>query len=989
MIGYDQIRVKCPYPLLHIHELQIDWQPGEHAKLVLTGWMDEQLQMEMPLTASVQDEIEVFYNTPIWMGLGIETPLFRGVVNKVEAYRQNSVHKISIEGISASSLWDVKKRKRTFPEPTQTYEQLLTKVIEDYPGSEVEFHTGADKEIGDATLQYEETDWELSKRLASTLQSVIVCDMLKSVKPYLHFGLPEGKEVMVPDTTPYTAHKDLAAYQRAVATGAELHDTDFFRYELQYNEPLAIGDRVRFRDKQLVVKELHAHMEKGELLFNYVLARESGVRHPVILNAKAVGVSLEGTVLEVRGEEVKLKLDVDQDDGKADPHWYPFAPPTGSPMYSMPQVGTKASLYHPDGSGLHAQVLGSVRTNGATAPKTRDPNTRYYGSEHGSELKIAPDHVHFYGNPDGTLSISLQDGVGVVIRSPKKLTITGKEDIVFKSKKKVILNAAEMIMAYKTGASSGIAVEGEYHVLGQNVWADGRDRTAYAAYDDAPKEGTPPPPPDPPKPFDWGKLGRNVLGGLAIVVGVAALAAFTVATLGAGPLIVGAVAVGAVAAGGIAVGVQAASDIARGEVSDFGEYATTALRESFIGAVTGAIFGPLGAGGAIASKMALGAAENAISDVASQMLQGKSLSKLDWKSVGLSAGLGAVTVGVVNSKAGKAIGGMIGEGVQKVTPKAIQNGVKAAGEGFSKAVNQIGESGSKLGQKISGSLGSPQLATPNGMHMDMGSAGANRMESRSIPETEVQRNYKESMKNSEQTQQRIDDFNNLNHDSKRKLEAAASEGLITPAEWNGRLKCESGDLTHLTNRELRESDKLLKEGKNVDADKIRDLRAQSSELAEDYAKRVNENEAWKVSKTHAPSKQASTILGEELENAGITRPPKSQAHHLTPINQGGIRDLIEKYDIDINSAANGVFIPEQMMSEWPGQVTHHPFSNLDSKGNPMFRHGQKYIDYMKKELTNIDELPIDRAQKQKLVLNFLSRTREDLLTGKIDFLYSD
>ncbi|MFD1885223.1 AHH domain-containing protein [Paenibacillus wenxiniae] len=750
MIGYDQIRVKCPYPLLHIHELQIDWQPGEHAKLLLTGWMDEQLQMEMPLTASVQDEIEVFYNTPIWMGIGIEQPLFRGVVNKVEAYRQNSVHKISIEGISATSLWDVKKRKRTFPEPTQTYEQLLTKVIEDYPGSEVEFHTGADKPIGDATLQYEETDWELSKRLASTLQAVVVCDMLKSVKPHFHFGLPEGKEVTVPDHTPYTAHKDLAAYQRAVATGAELHDTDFFRYELQYNEPLAIGDRVRFRDKQLVVKELHAQMEKGELLFNYVLARESGVRHPIILNQKAIGVALEGTVLDVRGEEVKLKLDVDRDDGKADPHWYPFAPPTGSPMYSMPQVGTKASLYHPDGSGLHAQVLGSVRTNGATAAKTRDPNTRYYGSEHGSELKIAPDHAHFYGNPDGTLSISLQDGDGVVIRSPKKLTITGKEDIILKSKKKVILNATEMIMAYKTGVSSGIAVEGEYHLLGQNVWADGSDRTAYAAYDDAPQEGTPPPPPDPPKPFDWGKLGRNVLGGLAIVVGVAALAAFTVATLGAGPLIVGAVAVGAVAAGGIAVGMQAASDIARGEVSDFGEYATTALRESFIGAVTGAIFGPLGAGGAIASKMALGAAENAISDVASQMLQGKSLSEVDWKSVGLSAGLGAATVGVVNSKAGKAVGEMIGNGVTKVTPQAIQDGFKAAGEGFSKAVNQLGESGSRLGQKISNGLGSPQLATANGMHMDMGSGNVNRMESRSIPETDVQRNYNKAMKEAEE-----------------------------------------------------------------------------------------------------------------------------------------------------------------------------------------------------------------------------------------------
>lgn len=802
MIGYDQIRVKCPYPLLHIHELQIDWQPGEHAKLLLTGWMDEQLQMEMPLTASVQDEIEIFYNTPIWMGLGIEQPLFRGVVNKVEAYRQNSVHKISIEGISASSLWDVKKRKRTFPEPTQTYEQLLNKVIEDYPGSEIEFHTGADQAIGDATLQYEETDWELSKRLASTLQAVIVCDMLKSVKPYLHFGLPEGKDVIVPDHTPYTAHKDLAAYQRAVATGAELHDTDFFRYELQYNEPLAIGDRVRFRDKQLVVKELHAHMEKGELLFNYVLARESGVRHPIILNDKAVGVSLEGTVLDVRGEEVKLKLDVDQDDGKADPHWYPFAPPTGSPMYSMPQIGTKASLYHPDGSGLHAQVLGSVRTNGATAAKTRDPNTRYYGSEHGNELKIAPDHVHFYGNPDGTLSISLQDGVGVVIRSPKKLTITGKEDIVLKSKKKVILNAAEMIMAYKTGASSGIAVEGEYHLLGQNVWADGSDRTAYAAYEDAPQEGTPPPPPDPPKPFDWGKLGRNVLGGLAIVVGVAALAAFTVATLGAGPLIVGAVAVGAVAAGGIAVGVQAASDIARGEVSDFGEYAATALRESFIGAVTGAIFGPFGAGGAIAGKMALGATENAVSDVASQMLQGKSLSELDWKSVGISAGIGVATVGVVNSKAGKAIGGMIGKGV-KAAPEAIKNGVNAVGKGFNDAVTQIGESGSRLGQKISGGFGGPQMATVNGAHMDMGSSNVNRMESRSIPETDVQRNYNKAMKEAKEPPLEKNPFNEkgeLKPDIKYKT---GEYDYIYTTDKNGRISSFKADNLQLTKRSER------------------------------------------------------------------------------------------------------------------------------------------------------------------------------------------
>ncbi|WP_458121863.1 hypothetical protein [Paenibacillus sp. Z6-24] len=620
-------------------------------------------------------------------------------------------------------------------------ESLIQRTL--YPGSSVAFHTGGDQQVGEAILQYEETDWALTKRLASRLQTVIVCDMLKSVKPRLHFGLPEGKQVHVPDNVPYTARKDLKAYQQAGGSAAGLHDTDFFRYELQHIEPFEIGDRVTFRDKKLVVREVHAVMEKGQLLFNYVLSREHGVRSLLITNPKAIGVSLEGTVLAVRGEEVKLKLDVDKDDGKADPHWYPFAPPTGSPMYSMPQVGTKATLYHPDGTGTRAQIIGSVRTNGASAPKTSDPNIRYYGSEHGSELKMAPDHVHIHGNPAGTMAISLEDGVGVTIRSPKKLTITGKEDIVLFSKKKVIIQAGEQIMAYKTGGTSGISIEGEYHLLGENVWADGSDRTAYAAYQDEPQKGTPPPPPDPPKPFDWGKLGRNVLGGLAIVVGVAALAAFTVATLGAGPLIVGAVAVGAAAAGSIAVGVQAASDIARGEVSDFGEYATTALRESLIGAVTGAIFGPLGVGGSIAGKMALGGAENAISDIASQMLQGKKFSELDWKSVGMSAGLGVATVGVVNSKAGKALGGAIADGVGKATPQFVKNGVKASGEAFQNSLSKLNDAGSKLGQKMKNGLEnmtSPAYVTPDGTPIRM--SEPTRMESRSIPETEVQRNYK-------------------------------------------------------------------------------------------------------------------------------------------------------------------------------------------------------------------------------------------------------
>ncbi len=49
-----------------------------------------------------------------------------------------------------------------------------------------------------------------------------------------------------------------------------------------------------------------------------------------------------GTVLDVKGEQVKLHLAIDKEQPKEKAHWFPFAPPTGNVMYCIPQVGTNA-----------------------------------------------------------------------------------------------------------------------------------------------------------------------------------------------------------------------------------------------------------------------------------------------------------------------------------------------------------------------------------------------------------------------------------------------------------------------------------------------------------------------------------------------------------------------------------------------------------------------------------------------------------------------
>ena len=96
--------------------------------------------------------------------------------------------------------------------------------------------------------------------------------------------------------------------------------------------------------------------------------------------------------------------------------------------------------------------------------------------------------------------------------------------------------------------------------------------------------------------FDWGSLIRNVLAGLAVVAVVAvACTGIGILAVGAGVMVASTASVmvmGAVIGGVVSVGACAIGDILSGEVSSMSDYVFTATS----GAITGAIFGVVGAG---------------------------------------------------------------------------------------------------------------------------------------------------------------------------------------------------------------------------------------------------------------------------------------------------------------------------------------------------------------------------------------------------------
>ncbi|WLC82508.1 HNH/ENDO VII family nuclease [Clostridium estertheticum] len=496
-----------------------------------------------------------------------------------------------------------------------------------------------------------------------------------------YFGRPSKTSYKLEDTSDYKACKDLKQYHESGGSEAG-HDTDYFYYEIETREKYEVGANISFKNKDFYVNQYKAHALSDEVIYKYRLCRKNGVWQTKVINSLIGGASIEGKVLEVKGEKIKLHLNIDKSQNKDKASWFPYAPPTGNVMYSMPIVGTSASLYFPSETSEDPIVTGCVRKNGSSCTKTADTTKRYFGTEHGSEIEMVPGALNIKGGSKEPLSISFDDAVGVTIKSHKKLSLSAAGGIIMKTPQSVKLKAQSQILVAKTGTKSGFSMETDLHFLSNNVIKNGSDREAYPPFDDEPTVGKKPEPKqvkkaavvkakkketkkaEKKKGFNWGKLAGNVLAAVAVVAVVAAVVAVVVFTGGTAiPAVAGALAAvgttagaaagmafaGGMIMGGIGVAGKAISDCASGAVSDMSSYMSVGARESFVGALSGAIFGPYGAFKSYKGMMALGGLTNGVESVIRQTLEGKGIN---FKTLLLDAGFGAATAGMFHG-AGK------------------------------------------------------------------------------------------------------------------------------------------------------------------------------------------------------------------------------------------------------------------------------------------------------------------------------------------------
>ena len=293
-----------------------------------------------------------------------------------------------------------------------------------------------------------------------------------------YFGNPTGKSYIVNDDVNYNAVKDLDKYNKISASNGNLHDTDYFYYEVNLRESMKIGDSIKFKNIDFYINQYKAEYIKGELIYKYRFCREKGIWQEKIYNKKLSGISLEGTVLETTGEILKLKLNIDekQDINKA--AWFVYAPPTGNILYSMPLVGDNVMLYFQNEYDRPV-VTGCVRKNGSTFGRCANPDNRYYATESGNYLDMLPGAINFYR---GGMNVCFNDESGISLSSNNNLNI-GTQGGISMSAGNVSISGSNKLIVSK-GKGGFISLEGELYNEATVVYENGSCREPFAPFND-------------------------------------------------------------------------------------------------------------------------------------------------------------------------------------------------------------------------------------------------------------------------------------------------------------------------------------------------------------------------------------------------------------------------------------------------------------------------------------------------------------------------
>lgn len=450
-ISMDQVRLSGAIKIKQVLDFTITARANEHGIMHFKAIVDARYAMEDLLGKLMGKQMCLTCS---------DKPYFAGEIIRAKVQNEGSYLTIETTCISGSYLFDMQKNSRSFQNTAMTYAELLKKVQTDSAIGSILPIAGREMPIGYPIIQYEETDWAFTKRMASHFGTVVLPEIVHG-HPQISMGVVYGETYTIEENAEYEIGKMVDVWTLK-QNHHDCQPMNFIYYKVKDYRNFELGDKVTFKDYPLTVMAKKLSIKDGLLEGEYELGYEQGYGLIRNYNTPISGKSIQGTVIATAGEKLKIHLDIDEAQDEEKAYWYTWMPRTGNLMYCMPKLKTKVHLHFPNQDEKNAIANECVRTNGgAIREGAKDYQYRHFFTEHDKGVVLAPNYMNFMGDSlQNRNKLSLDDARGIAAETMQDISIHSTGRLSITADGLVEITAGTLLTLDKTGEKSGLELSG-------------------------------------------------------------------------------------------------------------------------------------------------------------------------------------------------------------------------------------------------------------------------------------------------------------------------------------------------------------------------------------------------------------------------------------------------------------------------------------------------------------------------------------------------
>jgi len=428
-ITRDKINLKTPYPIWDFYNLQVTHEVNEHAKLTvkaLLKWNTREELSELIYKINEKDEIQVTIQNDENSEI-----LFTGIPVNVDIEINNHECILNLECYSSTYDMDMVESSRSFQNTSMQYSDMFNFITGHYQGGAAINASAEGKTINRPVIQYKETDWQFLKRMASEIGTVLTADITNK-SPRLFLGIPKNqKSITIGAEKPL---KSMQTETRLRKRRDRLNPLEYPKYnqpleqESHYyyettipNEHIKIGDKVDVLGDSVLVTRATFTYEKSDGVLRNLYRLEKPPEIKIYGNERVKGISLEGKILDVKLDHVKIHLDIDPSQSVSEAFWYPCKEEANNVWHVMPHIGERVNLHIADikETGLCMTETRGTDKQMGTPRSLKKPTEKYMLTKWNKQMALHEGDIEW-----DTVQVNItMDEESVFVDSNDKITI--------------------------------------------------------------------------------------------------------------------------------------------------------------------------------------------------------------------------------------------------------------------------------------------------------------------------------------------------------------------------------------------------------------------------------------------------------------------------------------------------------------------------------------------------------------------------------------